>query len=126
MIVAALTGLLFGLHPVHVESAAWVSERKDVLCAFFYLLGLIAYVRYAQTSSEVSKDTGWMPRAWYLVSLGAFLLSLLSKPMAVSFPLILVLLDWYPLERTGGGRTARLIAEKIVDRLNMENQQMLF
>ena len=77
--------LFFGIHPMHVESVAWVSERKDVLYAFFFLIGLIVYLRYLE------KRHG----AWLAATLAAFLLSLAAKPAAVVFPLVLLLLDWY-------------------------------
>jgi len=99
LIVAGVTGLLFGLHPLHVESVAWVAERKDLLCALFYILSLMAYTRFAhsengKTSRKRASLCFWDKR--YLFSLGLFMLALLSKPMAVSLPAILVLLDWYP------------------------------
>jgi hypothetical protein len=80
-----LAGLLFALHPMHVESVAWVSERKDVMYAFFFIAGLIAYYFY------VKKE-----RALYLfLTLALFYLSVLSKAMAVVFPLALLLMDFY-------------------------------
>ncbi len=76
--------LLFGIHPLHVESVAWITERKDVLCAFFYLLSLHAYWGYLQEGKKSS---------YYFSVLFGFL-SVLAKPMAVSLPLIFLLLDW--------------------------------
>jgi hypothetical protein len=93
VVAGAVTGLLFGVHPVHVESVAWVSERKDVLYAFFYLLSILAYVRYA--GAEAGKRA--VP---YVVCLVLFVFSLLSKPMAVTLPVVLLILDVYPLGRT--------------------------
>jgi tetratricopeptide (TPR) repeat protein len=81
----AVTSLFFGIHPMHVESVAWVSGRKDVLYAFFFLAGLIAYLRYAKT-----RRWEW----WWATGL-AFLASLASKPAAVVFPVTLLLVDWY-------------------------------
>jgi protein O-mannosyl-transferase len=83
--VAFITALLFGIHPLHVESVAWISERKDVLYAFFYLLSLICYLSY------LNKEHA---RKYYLFALFFFLLSLLSKPMAVTLPVILFLFDY--------------------------------
>jgi tetratricopeptide (TPR) repeat protein len=80
-----VTALLFGIHPMHVESVAWISERKDVLYALFYMVGLLTYLRYLDGKR----------RAWLLATLGAFLLSLASKPAAVVFPLTLFAIDWY-------------------------------
>jgi len=80
---------LFALHPLHVESVAWVAERKDLLCAFFFLLTLLAYERYAR------KQGPWN----YLLVVMLFALGLLSKPMAVTLPFVLLLLDFWPLAR---------------------------
>ncbi|MGD0283667.1 MAG: hypothetical protein ABSB95_15050, partial [Dissulfurispiraceae bacterium] len=82
LIIAAVTGLLFGLHPLHVESVAWVSERKDLLCAMFFLLSVLAYTN-----------------KHYLLVVFLFALALLSKPMAVSLPAVLLILDWHPFNR---------------------------
>jgi len=92
------TGILFGLHPLHVESVAWISERKDVLCAFFFLSSILAYIKYATTEK---KDDFGMPfgNKKYLFTLLLFGLSLLSKPMAVTLPIVLLILDWFPLGR---------------------------
>lgn len=80
---------LFGLHPLHVESVAWVSERKDVLCGFFWLLTLIAWVRWTRSKSTRT----------YVIALAMFALSLMAKPMAVTLPFVLLLLDVWPLAR---------------------------
>lgn len=91
LIAAAVTGLLFGLHPLHVESVAWISERKDVLYAFFYLLSILTYLRYRSSQKRQAFS--------YSVCLFFFILSLMSKPMAVTLPVVLILLDWYPFGR---------------------------
>lgn len=88
-IAGLAAALLFGLHPAHVESVAWVAERKDVLSTFFFLLTVLSYMKYARTSSISS----------YMASVILFTLSLLSKPMAVTLPAVLLLLDLYPLGR---------------------------
>lgn len=93
LIAGAVTGLLFGLHPVHVESVVWVSERKDVLCAFFFLLSILAYLKYAYAEQQKSKT------ALYVLCLVFFVLALLSKPMAVTLPVVLLVLDVCPLGR---------------------------
>lgn len=93
MLISSITALIFGIHPVHVESAAWVAERKDVLCAFFFLLSLIFYIRHA---------AGNIPHRFitnYRLSLLFFALALMSKPMAVTLPMVLLILDIYPLNR---------------------------
>jgi len=94
---------LFALHPLHVESVAWVSERKDLLCALFWVLGLQAYGRWA---------TGGK-RCWYLALTLFFLLALASKPMAISFPCVLLLLDFWPLKRWPSRSPLALLLEKI-------------
>ncbi|MBA2432664.1 MAG: tetratricopeptide repeat protein [Chthoniobacterales bacterium] len=90
---SALVAALFALHPLHVESVAWASERKDTLSTFFGLLALLAYARYAEVPSW--KRLG-------LVSL-AFALGLMAKPMLVTLPFALLLLDYWPLRRWSGG-----------------------
>ena len=86
---SALVAALFALHPLHVESVAWASERKDTLSTFFGLLSLIAYVRYAEAPS-ISRY------AWVAITLA---LGLLAKPMLVTWPLVMLLLDYWPLRR---------------------------
>lgn len=105
---AAITGLLFGLHPLHVESVAWVAERKDLLCALFYLLAIGAWLRYAAEAGSPLRSRA------YPAALALFCLALASKPMAVSLPLVLLILDRYPLGRVAAGvRPTALILEKI-------------
>ncbi|MFI5295604.1 MAG: tetratricopeptide repeat protein [Thermodesulfovibrionales bacterium] len=104
LIAAATSGLLFGIHPLHVESVAWVAERKDVLCALFYLLSIMAYTGYVGRGGSLwppkeGQPRGVAPTRTYILSLGFFTLALLSKPMAVSLPVVLLILDWYPLKR---------------------------
>lgn len=104
LFLTALTaGLLFGAHPVHVESVAWIAERKDVLNALFFLLGLHSYLNYSKAQRP----------AWYLLTIAFFTLSLLSKPMTVTMPLVLLILDFYPLERLKGAGIRRAVAEKL-------------
>ena len=91
----AAVAALFAWHPLHVESVAWVAERKDVLCAFFWLLTLLAYARYA----ELSKIKNQKSKIFYGATLLAFMLALMSKPMAVTLPFVLLLLDFWPLNR---------------------------
>ena len=83
LFIAGFGALWFGIHPMHVESVSWIAERKDVLYAFFYLLGLLAYLRFLK--SDKTK--------WYWITFGLFLASCLSKPMAVVFPLSLLCVD---------------------------------
>jgi tetratricopeptide (TPR) repeat protein len=95
---------LFACHPMHVESVAWVSERKDVLSTLFAVLSLLAYMRYAQ---EKYRPAYW----WALV---CFALGLLAKPMVVTIPCLLLLLDWWPLERWQPGRNSVRSAAALV------------
>ncbi|HEY2012754.1 MAG TPA: tetratricopeptide repeat protein [Bryobacteraceae bacterium] len=96
---SALVAFLFALHPLHVESVAWVSERKDVLSALFWFLALWAYVRYTE-SPAVHR---------YLAVLAWFVLGLMAKPMIVTLPIVLLLLDLWPLGRPV---SAALLREK--------------
>src|SRR5262249_28793599 len=86
---SALVAALFALHPLHVESVAWASERKDTLSTFFGLLSLIAYVRYVEAPSI-------RRYAWTTIMLA---LGLLAKPMLVTWPFVMLLLDYWPLGR---------------------------
>jgi tetratricopeptide (TPR) repeat protein len=111
---SAVVAALFGWHPLHVQSVAWVSERKDVLSTFFFLLSLLAYVRYAkETVPRQSRVPGPWPaaRVYYFLSLGAFALGLMSKAMLVTLPFVLLLLDYWPLKRFPISR--RLVLEKL-------------
>jgi tetratricopeptide (TPR) repeat protein len=100
---------LFAWHPLHVESVAWISERKDVLSTFFALLTLLAYTRYAKavtsdrwqetrTNSTLSPVTRH-PSRFYWLALFFFALGLMSKPMLVTLPFVMLLLDYWPLRR---------------------------
>lgn len=89
LVPSVLASVLFGVHPLHVESVAWLSERKDVLSTFFWFSSTWVYVQYARSSE------GWQRVA----ALGLFLLALLAKPMAVTLPFTLLLLDVWPLRR---------------------------
>ncbi len=83
LFIAAFCGVWFGVHPMHVESVSWLAERKDVLYAFFYFLGLLTYLRYLDGSKA----------KWYVLTIVCFILSCLSKPMAVVFPGSLLAID---------------------------------
>ncbi len=105
---SAMAAGLFALHPLHVESVAWVSERKDVLSALFWMLTMWAYVRYAERPG-ISR---YIPVFVFLA------LGLMAKPMLVTLPFVLLLLDYWPLKRAGAGpffsRAARrLVLEKV-------------
>jgi protein O-mannosyl-transferase len=112
LITGSVTGLLFALHPVHVESVAWVAERKDLLCALFFLLSILAYTKYVSVIDNESAQKTLKLRflnKHYLFTLGFFVLALLSKPMAVSLPCILLLLDWYPFSRSQSFKSFRTV-----------------
>ena len=102
---AALAALVFGTHPLRVESVAWITERRDVLCALFYMLAVLAYLRGVEGGRVLAGR-------WRALALAAFAASLLSKAMSMTFPATLLLLDWYPLRRGALG-WRRLAAEKI-------------
>lgn len=104
---SAFVAALFALHPLHVESVAWISERKDVLSTFFGLLSLLSYASHLKENR---------PRALWLAPL-FFALSLMAKPMLVTLPFLLLLLDWWPLQRFAPlnfrANISRLLFEKI-------------
>jgi tetratricopeptide (TPR) repeat protein len=110
----ALAAALFGLHPLHVESVAWISERKDVLSGFFALLTLWCYQRYV-VKIESESNASWI---YYILALLMFALGLMSKSMLVTLPFVMLLLDLWPLQRfiARGASTAstlqRLVLEK--------------
>ncbi|HZM06071.1 MAG TPA: tetratricopeptide repeat protein [Candidatus Saccharimonadales bacterium] len=91
---SAMAAMLFAWHPLRVESVAWISERKDVLSALFWLLTIIAYLRYVERRSKIR----------YGVVLLLFALGLMVKPMLVTLPFVLLLLDWWPLGRFNSKR----------------------
>ncbi len=99
--VASMVALLFGVHPMHVESVSWISERKDVLHTFFYMAALIVYMYYL----KVEKKKG----LYYLASLLLFVLSLFSKATAVTLPMVMLLCDYY----TGRKFSKGLVLEKL-------------
>jgi tetratricopeptide (TPR) repeat protein len=116
--------VLFGLHPLHVQSVAWIAERKDVLSTFFMMLTLLAYARYVELVKSQNRKC-WLV---YVLTLLFFALGLMSKPMLVMLPFVMLLLDYWPLGRvarlhdvsarqaSGGWRVAsirRLVVEKI-------------
>ncbi|HTR45401.1 MAG TPA: tetratricopeptide repeat protein [Thermodesulfovibrionales bacterium] len=109
LIAAGVTGLLFGLHPIHVESVAWVAERKDLLCALFFLLSVTTYLKYSGAVSADPASPSPFRRRDYLITLPFFILALLSKPMAVSLPVVLLILDWCPLGRIRSLRSFRTV-----------------
>src|SRR5881396_2782205 len=108
---AGFAALVFAIHPLRVESVAWATERRDVLSGLFYLLTILVYLRACER-----KERG---RWWYWLSVALFGCALLSKSMAVSLPVVLLILNIYPLGRLGGSlgwwseAARRVYAEKI-------------
>lgn len=100
-VAAAVAALLFGLHPMHVESVAWLAGRKDVLYGTFYMAACIAYLYYLRTEKGQWK--------WYGAVVILFLASLLAKPVAVTLPVVLLLIDYFE----GRKLNMRLITEKL-------------
>ncbi len=124
---SAFAAALFAAHPLRVESVAWVSERKDVLSTFFWVLSMWAYVRYAQLNTQNIKLKADSSRAarWFAMSLLCFALGLMSKPMLVTLPFVLLLLDFWPLQRisnfkletkTNASFSARQLSALIVEK----------
>src|SRR5689334_17930613 len=102
LMASAIVAACFGVHPLHVESVAWVAERKDVLSTFFLMLALYAYVGWARRGGALR----------YAGVAAAFACGLMAKPMLVTFPFLLLLLDYWPLRRTGAS-PLRLVIEKL-------------
>ena len=102
---SAFIAALFALHPLHVESVAWIAERKDVLSTLFWLLTMLAYVRYVERSSA----------GRYILALTFFALGLLAKPMLVTLPFVLLLLDYWPLDRFSNSRFS--IRNSVIEKL---------
>jgi protein O-mannosyl-transferase len=105
-----IASFLFGVHPLHVESVAWISATKDVLYAFFYLAGLITYLRCKESRQK----------GYYVATLGLFLFSCLAKAMAVTFPVALFLIDYYR------ARSMRFSRESILEKLPLLSLSTLF
>jgi tetratricopeptide (TPR) repeat protein len=117
---AAFVAALFAWHPLHVESIAWVSERKDVLSTFFGLLSLLAYVGYVEESKVQSPKS----KVGYVWAILFFALSLMAKPMLVTLPFVMLLLDFWPLERwqsvdqsAGGSDTQHAIRNSLFEKV---------
>ena len=106
---SAFVAAVFAVHPLRVESVAWIAERKDVLSAVFFMLTLLAYFHYTRAPSI----------GRYLAVAGAVALGLLSKPMLVTLPLVLLLLDYWPLGRMDGVRsgTARQVVQLAIEKI---------
>jgi tetratricopeptide (TPR) repeat protein len=113
---SAIVAALFALHPLHVESVAWVSERKDVVSTGFWLLTLWTYSTYAKQQAVPKSQRSSTRWRWYALTLVLFALGLMSKPMLVTLPFVLLLLDFWPLGRFVPVSTPtfrRLFGEKI-------------
>jgi len=109
---ALMTALFFGLHPLRVESVAWVTERKDVLSGFFGLSAILMYIKYAARRSDFAGLAGRLRDFRYAASLLLFVLSLMSKPMTITLPVVFLILDWFPLAGMKRVRFARAVGEK--------------
>jgi tetratricopeptide (TPR) repeat protein len=113
---SGFTGLVFAVHPLHVESVAWVSERKDVLSGLFFMLTLWAHARYAEGPAR------WRRFAPVVIFLA---LGLLSKPMLVTLPFVLLLVDFWPLGRVSDASGERLVDPERLRRLAIEKLPLL-
>jgi len=107
-LTALLAALLFGLHPLRVESVAWATERRDIVSAFFLLLTMLAYLR----ATDPDRGGRW---AWIAVTLVVYVISMLSKVGGAPLPVVLLVLDWWPLRRLGTSRrsTMLVLLEKV-------------
>ena len=111
---SAFVAALFAWHPLHVESVAWAAERKDVLSAFFWMLTLFFYARHAQNKTSRNPQLSTLN---YILALFFFACGLMSKPMVVTLPFVLLLLDWWPLNRFQAGSFARSAVNLIIEKL---------
>jgi Flp pilus assembly protein TadD len=102
---ALFAALVFSVHPLRVESVAWATERRDVLSGFFFLAAILCYLR-----ANVSPQSSSERRRYLSAALGAYVLSLLSKASGVGLPIVLLLLDIYPLRRLGGNPATWFVA----------------
>lgn len=93
LVASIVTGLVFAVHPLRVESVAWVSARKDVLYALFTLVSVLFYLKYSTVTSKKEKAP------YYLLSLFSFIMAVMSKAMAFTLPFVFIILDMYPLKR---------------------------
>lgn len=113
---SAIVAALFAVHPLHVESVAWIIERKDVLSLFFALATLLAYVRYVERRKTLAAPPLWAPWGSFAGVALLFSLGLAAKPMLITLPFAMVLLDYWPLKRDEGkgwGGLWRLLLEKL-------------
>ncbi len=110
-VAALLSGLLWGIHPLRVESVVWVTERKDVLNGLFSLGAVLFYLYYVERRSRGEKGSAII--TVYLVSLGLLFLSLTAKPVSVVIPAMLLVIDWYPLGRLKRETIVTCIKDKI-------------
>jgi tetratricopeptide (TPR) repeat protein len=101
---SALVAALFAVHPLHVESVAWIAERKDLLSCLFWLLTIWMYVGYTKDPNSRRK---------YIISLALFMLAVMSKPTVVTLPFVLLLLDYWPLKRLSRASAGALVKEKV-------------
>ena len=101
LVAATAAAAIFGLHPLRVESVVWVTERKDVLFALFFLLGILSYIKYVASCTRAA-------RGYYIGALTLFALSVMAKAMAVTFPAVLLILDFFPFKRLGTFKRALL------------------
>jgi tetratricopeptide (TPR) repeat protein len=118
-----MVAALFGLHPINVESVAWVAERKNVLSTLFFLLALYAYDLYTKDQNARQPE-----RRRYVWVVGLYALALLTKPQVITFPFLLVLWDYWPLRRVGAGRISENEAawKTIADLRKMPARQLLW
>ncbi len=105
-----MAAALFALHPINVESVAWISERKNVLSMLFFLMALAAYGWYARTKQRDAGNSARLPYATVTV---LYALALMAKPQVITFPFALLLLDYWPLQRADAKTMKKLVLEKI-------------
>ncbi len=112
---SAFVAVLFAVHPLHVESVAWVAERKDVLSSFFWILTMWTYASYVENPSPYR----------YLLTLIFFALGLMAKPMLVTLPFVLLLLDWWPLGRTPIAQSGEVKNQRMAESIHPKDRLSL-
>jgi len=109
-----LAALFFAIHPLRVESVAWATERKDVLSLFFGIPAVMAYIKYTESDEKHPGALSFVFSRHYWFAVALFCLSLLSKSTLVTLPLVLLVLDWFPLDRVRRTNRKAILLEKVV------------
>ncbi len=111
----AMVAALFAFHPLHVETVAWIADRKDTLSAAFWMLSMLVYTRYARNAAaHPASSLGFLGYRFYWLAIILFTCGLMSKPTVMVLPAILLLLDWWPLQRVKSERGSRIMSIRLL------------